>query len=192
MDYKLMDKIISELGVISTMASLENASNTKKLTNSVINHLRYKNSRQNQIIKLGEEIRCINEFKYVQEIRYENLLNCHVYIEKECETIYIPHYAIMTFVENAFYHAFQSKECDWNIEIKCIENGGFILVKIKDNGIGFSSKSYLNQNNINSSEYGSITSTYIRLINHYKFNDILKIESDNISGTTVTLNLPKL
>ena len=191
MNNKFADKIISDMTLISTMASLQNVNNTKKLTNSMINNLRYKYSRQNQIIKLSEEIRYINELKYVEEIRYENLLNCHVFIEKECESIYIPHYAIMTFVENAFYHAFESKECDWKIEIECREHNGFVLVKIKDNGIGFSSEIYLNNNN-NNSEYGSINSTYNRLIDHYKINDILNIQSDSITGTTVTLNLPRM
>lgn len=186
-----MDRIISELNLISTMASLEKADKTKKLTNSVINYLRYRQSRQNQIIKLSEEIRYINELKYIQEVRYENILNCSIAIEKECESIYIPHYSIMTFVENAFYHAFKNKESDWNIDIKCIENGGYITVSIKDNGIGFKSKVYLDEQ-LNSSGYGTISSTYNRLINHYNFKSVLEIKSEQGKGTTVILNIPKL
>jgi two-component system, sensor histidine kinase YesM len=133
MENKFIDSIIGHLTTISTMATLEDAANTRKLTKALINYMKYKIRRENQIVKLEEEIKYIKDLVYIYQVRNENLLECSFSIDEGCGDNYIPHFSIMSLVENSLIHAFGKVESKWLINIKAESEEDYLLIVISDN-----------------------------------------------------------
>ncbi|QZY54677.1 sensor histidine kinase [Crassaminicella profunda] len=187
----LLDNLIIQLGSISRIAAIENANRTEQAIKNLIDMIRYKFGRQEQILRLKDEIEAANNFIEIFKIRFGDILQYDMDIEESCLDLYIPHYTIMTFVENCIYHAFENKEGIKKITSRIYKLNHQLVIKIHDNGIGCYSNEYVEDKTCNK-EYGTITSTFDRLCNYYKVQDILKIKSSERKGTLVVINLPLL
>lgn len=186
-----IDNLISQLNCISRISALENAPKAQKLTKQIINNIKYKTGRQGQIIKLNEEINAVQNLIEIFKFRFGDIIKASISIDKEYYDVYIPHYTLMTFVENSFYHAFENKEGCWEVRVESKDADSHLRIMISDNGSGFNPDEYVNSNSPAVEEYGTINSTRQVLNRYYKCENIVQIMSSNGQGTRVILNLPE-
>jgi LytS/YehU family sensor histidine kinase len=191
MKKQFLDYLIGNLNSISRTSAMENAPQTKKLVNMLISSIRYKTGRENQIVKLREEIKAAKNLIDTYKLRFGDVINSSLDIDESCNEIFIPHYTIMTFIENIFYHAFENVEDEWKLKISCNYLGSQVRITITDKGIGFDSHKYTKYDfgTEDSEEYGTIKSTLARLRRYYN-SDIAAIKSKAYFGTEVIINIP--
>ncbi|MBN2834691.1 MAG: histidine kinase [Candidatus Delongbacteria bacterium] len=99
-------------------------------------------------ITLKEEIAIISNYLEFQKIRFSDGFEyCFDVPDKSVLTsTYIPPLLLQPFVENAIIHGFKGIKHQGKIEIKIINDVKYLVVEIKDNGVGIQSNSLLKTN----------------------------------------------
>ena len=182
------DYLLKQLNGISRIAVMENAGKTQKEIIKLTEYIRYKFGRKKEIVKLQDELSAVNNLIALYISRMGDQLIYKEELVSGAKEIYLPHYTVMTFIENCLDHAFQTKEGIWEIRLTVeSEKDGYLLI-IEDNGEGFEG--------FDRSVNGQISNTSIysmlqKLSDYYNpEQDLLKIESNQL-GTTIKLRLVK-
>jgi LytS/YehU family sensor histidine kinase len=182
------DYLLSQLNGISRIAVMENASTTQKEVIRLSEYIRYKYSRKEEIVKLEDELVVVHQLIKLYQTRLGNQLSYEEEIPECAKDIYLPHYAVLTFIENSLYHAFQTKAGIWEIGVSVEKDGENFLLTIQDNGEGFEGFDKIISGEVRDS---SIYSVLQRLSpNPHLEQDLIKIESSQL-GTKIQLRLKK-
>jgi sensor histidine kinase YesM len=118
-------------------------------------------------IKLSEEVRFINNYVSLEQIRYDNRLSFNITTEGNQEELEIAPLLLFPFVENAFKHSYHS-EGGINISVLLRANSDYVLLEVK-NSLG---------ENLNRNRAGGIGLKNIeeRLKTEYPGRYVLKAE----------------
>ncbi|MCX7708444.1 MAG: histidine kinase [Clostridia bacterium] len=184
-----LDNLMLHLNSISRLAAMENAGQTQKHTGKVINSIRYKTSRENQLLTVNEEIKAVENFLDIFKMRFGDSLQYQMDIDTEALSCYIPHYTLMTFVENALYHAFETTEGTREFKISVKRTDNSLDIEINDNGCGFEPEKSMHENSCNML-YGTILSTVKRLSAFFNSPETVNIMSCPSKGTSVQIRIP--
>lgn len=114
--------------------------NTEKSTQTIdafISLLRNTISNEDEIITVQQEIGNLKNYSLIQQARYGDKVNIAYSIAQGCETLEIPKMLLQPFVENAFFHAFSSKD-EGRINVFVRRSGEKLICEIMDNGVGMS------------------------------------------------------
>lgn len=100
-----------------------------------------------EIVALSEEIKALNLYLELEQLRFEDKLVYHFSIDKNVsiETTFIPSMIIQPFIENAIKHGLLHKKNDWLLNITFHEKENKLIVCIDDNGIGRKRSEELNK-----------------------------------------------
>lgn len=98
-----------------------------------------------------EELQFLQKYCDLQKLRFSERLNVLVHIETEVEQWKIPKLLLQPLVENAIIHGVEPLErpCNVTIEGKSekYDSESYLVITIRDNGIGFNFNGDFNQNN---------------------------------------------
>ncbi|GAA0258632.1 histidine kinase [Muricomes sp. OA1] len=104
-------------------------------------HFRYLMKKSMQLVTVEEEIKFVeNYLKVVREL-YAGKMKVCIYADREALQMNLPILAIQTFVENTVKYA--RKECQKELMIQIqvkymnVGEGEFLIITVKDNGIGY-------------------------------------------------------
>ncbi len=183
---RFLRDLILQLNCISRFAAMENAPNTQKMINQVINFIRYKNGREGQVVSIKEEINAVNNFFEIYKIRFSDIFEYQIHIESQsCLEAYVPHYTIMAFAENIMYYAFENKEDFWKVKIFLKKMEDFLEISIYNNSVGYEIKS-----SSKSTEYDGIFSTIQRVHDYFEEKEAVDIKNFLDTGSIVTIKIP--
>ncbi|MCK9479105.1 MAG: sensor histidine kinase [Firmicutes bacterium] len=154
----------------------------------------------NRLVKVIEEIKNIQDYISLYQIRYENQLHIKYVIDKKVENCMIPSMLLQPIIENAIMHGLNNKfdsgeraELDVNVLDLPDEK---ICICIKDNGIGINSGKMAELFN---ERKKSDDSLHIGIINIHKRVGLLfgeeygvSVLSEENSFTEVRITLPKI
>lgn len=199
--------LFNTLNVVSKMAYLEGAEQTKRLIESVATILRYNLSDFNHTSTLGEEVQIVKEYFFIQQTRFGERIQFISEIEEDALSAEVPCLILQPLIENAFIHGVESYEKNGKIHLYIARRNKQIIVEIIDNGVGMDDQtkqklmSYMNERNsidsIESNKEKSPVSTGIgvknvirRLQLFYQRNAQVEIESELNKGTTFRLFIP--
>lgn len=87
-------------------------------------------------ITLQEEITFIKGYLKIQKYRFGERLNFSVHVQPDCESIRIPKFGILTFVENSCIHGIEKKIEGGSIDIIIMREDMKMYVEIMDTGMG--------------------------------------------------------
>ncbi|MFC5407158.1 sensor histidine kinase [Cohnella soli] len=189
------------LNAISTISSLTYQNKNEEIRNLIqllSVHLRYMFKGELLLIPIREEIKHVENYIRMQEIRYPDQIFYMTDIDPEAEQTGIPQFLIQTFVENVFKHAMIYGEM-LSIFIRAshvMEDKRWVKIVIEDNGEGFPkrmpetferSESDWPDENGNKVGIANIRRT-LQLL--YKRNDLLKLSNAEPSGARVEIRLP--
>ncbi|MHA7581442.1 sensor histidine kinase [Paenibacillus vandeheii] len=189
------------LNAISTISSLTYHHRNEEIRQMIQRlslHLRYMFKAELSLVPITEEIRHVENYIRMQEIRYPGQIFYMTDIQSMTGTVRIPQLLIHTFVENIFKHALTYGEM-LSIFIQTsagdIDMQPVVIIVIEDNGEGFSS-AFLKQSGCYGSaayeegEQIGIANICRTLQLLYKRDDLITFSNTESSGARVEIRVP--
>lgn len=135
--------LFNTLNMIGSMAELEDAETTEKMTQALAALFRYNLSTKEQIVPLSTELQIVSEYMYLQKMRFGSRVNYEVDVPGDPDRIRIPSFTLQPLVENAVVHGISKKEQGGTVSVKAehlaAEKGmDRIRLTIRDDGLGMS------------------------------------------------------
>lgn len=193
--------LFNTLNIVSRMAYLESAEATSRLIQSVSTLMRYSLSALSTSVTLEQEVKVVKEYFHIQETRFADRITCKTSIDESCLSVHIPSLTLQPLVENAFIHGVEPKEEEGLVELSIYEEGGYVMIRIRDNGMGINeqekrrllSEKEEEDPNILSKGHSTgigLRNVMSRLRLFYGVQDALQIDSKPNEGTTIQLAIP--
>lgn len=187
--------IYNTLESIHMMAELNDDEETSIMAEYFGSIIRYSMNRKINTVKLKEELTIIDNYIYLQKIRFDQLFTIQNLVSEdilECEIIKM---IIQPLIENAIYHGLSDCSSNGKIIIQGQKIGNELLLTISDNGIGIDSETLKDLNEYINDKNNKFRGIALRNINrrlklHYGEQYGLEIFSVLGSGTSMVLTLP--
>lgn len=146
-------------------------------------------------ITVGEELEYTEFYLYLQKMRFEDRFFYKIIVEdEELKKCIIPKFVIEPIVENAVIHGIENIENEGLIRIVLKKIGKDLIVTVRDNGVGFDVREYLDSleqaKNGSSREKIGLKNVDLRLRHIYGEEYRIKIESEINTGTTIYIKIP--
>ncbi|MGN0707909.1 MAG: sensor histidine kinase [Faecalibacterium sp.] len=128
--------LFNTLNMISCMARLEEADTTGRMILSLSSLFRYNLRTKAQEVPLEQELDAVEDYVYLQLMRYDDRVCFCKQIRADAEKVMIPSFTLQPLVENAFSHGLAGKESGGRITLRVWETEGCAVVSVADNGKG--------------------------------------------------------
>lgn len=167
-----------------------------RMVKALANYYRLCLSKGKDIIPLSQELSSIENYLIIQNMRYSDIAECEINIDKSFENVLIPKLTLQPLIENSIYHGIRVKEGYKGkilITAKQIENE--IVISVADNGVGMEKEQIDEINNSISlfdekAGYG-LRNVHKRIEMLFGSGYGLFYKKNEYGGTTVDILLPK-
>ncbi len=140
-------------------------------------------------ISLLREVSMVKSYIHIMMARYPTKINVNYDIDEDIE-INVPHLIIQPIVENSIKHGILPKREAGTIDLKVKNEGDFIMVSVKDDGMGINKDFIPILLNENTKSTGiGLVNVNKRLLTYYKQG--LTIESEVGKGTLIYFRIPR-
>lgn len=175
--------LYNTLDTLYWMAIGEEKENIAQLTQALSDIFRISLNSGKELITIREELKFIEDYLYIQNIRFEDKFITQIKVEEELYEWKIIKLILEPFIENAIYHGLESKMDQGRLNLSGRIEGEFLVFIIEDNGVGMDTstditKGYAIQNIIE------------RIKLHYTDAAEVLFESEKGKGTRVKICLP--
>lgn len=130
--------LFNTLNMISCMAKLEDADTTDRMIISLSNLFRYNLRTVEQEVYLEQELEVLDDYIYIQQMRFDNRIQYHKKIQVDETVVKIPSFTLQPIVENAFIHGLSNTEQGGEIVLHAWMEDMNLMLSITDNGSGMS------------------------------------------------------
>ena len=188
--------LYNSLNSIKQMAELNNSASISFAISSLVNLLRYSISHKSELIPLKNEIKYIESYIHLNNIRYNNKFSLKCSIPENLLDAEILKFTLQPLVENSILHGFKVKKGIGAITISAWEATGHFIIFVSDNGEGMPEEKIreIKQDDILDKKKGfthiGLSSVDKRIKLTYGDDYGIKIESELSRGTTIYLLLP--
>ncbi|RKI78194.1 sensor histidine kinase [bacterium 0.1xD8-71] len=194
--------IINTMQLISSVAILNNDTETEELIRDFSGMLRYTLYEKDRQVPLSREIQHTMQFVRLREKNRDYGVTVQVEIPEECLDVSVMKLMLQPIVENCYFHGFTDKTRAYHILIKGERLERTLLLSVEDDGCGISQEKLVQikdrlsavcQNvEYTEKETDSIALDNImgRLWTIYGEEAAMDVESGPGGGTRVTLRLP--
>ena len=182
------------------LAMIEDADKTALFIENMAEFFRYNLSRINEDATLADEIRLVDHYIYILNVRFAGDIHYKKEIEPGLENVLVPSMILQPLVENAVQYGIRGVEWEGWVTLRFWQEAGTVYIEVADNGRGMSQEliervlrgeNVKNKKNSKSNGIG-IYNVLERLQMYYTTEDVLEIESDGEGkGTRFTLKIPK-
>lgn len=182
------------------LAMIEDADKTALFIENMAEFFRYNLSRINEDATLADEIRLVDHYIYILNVRFAGDIHYKKEIEPGLENVLVPSMILQPLVENAVQYGIRGVEWEGGVTLRTWQEAGTVYIEVADNGRGMSQeliervlhgKNVKNKKNSKSNGIG-VYNVLERLQMYYTTEDVLEIESDGEGkGTRFTLKIPK-
>ena len=187
--------IYNTLESIHMMAEINDDLETSVMAEYFGAIIRYSMNRKINTVTLNKELEIINNYIYLQKIRFDQLFTIENLVPDELLDCEIIKMIIQPLIENSIYHGLSECSGDGKIIIQGQKIDNNLLLSISDNGIGMdeltrdSLNDYINDKN-NNFKGIALRNINRRLKLNYGDNYGLEIFSLKGKGTSMVLTLP--
>ena len=182
------------------LAMIEDADKTALFIENMAEFFRYNLSRINEDATLADEIRLVDHYIYILNVRFAGDIHYKKEIEPGLENVLVPSMILQPLVENAVQYGIRGVEWEGWVTLRTWQEAGTVYIEVADNGRGMSQEliervlrgeNVKNRKNSKSNGIG-VYNVLERLQMYYTTEDVLEIESDGEGkGTRFTLKIPK-
>jgi Predicted signal transduction protein with a C-terminal ATPase domain len=182
--------LFNTLNSTCSLAQIEGANATGEMISSLSNLLRHTLTTVNQLVSLSTEIEIVENYLFIQKMRFGHRLNYVIDISDDCRTHMVPSMIIQPLVENAIIHGLETQPGGGCVSIIARYIDTKLLVIVKDNGCGMTSEilNHINnspdENDEDNRQSIGVTNVKKRLQMLYNESPI-KVESVLGQGTSV-------
>lgn len=191
--------LFNTLNAGTQLAMMEGADSTYQYLQNAAAFFRSKTNRDEQTTSLAEEIRLVDNYIYIINVRFSGSISYEKNIDEDLVHVSLPSMILQPIVENAVNHGV--RDIDWPavITLSVYRTGSCITVSVRDNGVGLT-KEHLEEilsGKVRPRERGDETNgvglanVVNRLRLYYERDDVFDITSAGQGkGTEVLLYLP--
>jgi len=181
--------LFNTLNLVARLIYLGKSEESLEVVYALSKLLRYAMEKK-ELVRLRDEVQYIKNYLFIQQTRYGEQLKYQLDISQNILSCLIPTMALQPLVDNAIKHGLEPKGGGF-ITIYGRLDGGNIVLKVIDDGIGFDKKGKLNQNEDKPISMGTgIKNIKKRLHFYFGDNFNLEISTKCKIGTEVTIILP--
>lgn len=126
--------LFNTLNSIQWKARLEGAEDIRQMLYHLTMVLEGNLDISQELVTVGRELRMIEHFLKIQEIRYGDVFRYKLDCEQSLRQYVIPRMTLQPLFENIFFHAFVDGKGEINMKIT--EKQGDLLLTLQDNGAG--------------------------------------------------------
>lgn len=138
------------------------------------------------LIPLKEELKFINNYLDIEQIRFQDRLEVTVDMAPETASALVPNLILQPLVENALKHGIAKKVADGRIKIKsCILPNRQLELSVYDNGPGFTPT----DNGVHGTGLG-LQNVKNRLIQQYANAHTFTVDTKEGKGCTIIIQIP--
>lgn len=186
--------LYNTLDTIYVLADMERTEEARDTTKALADFYRVVLSKGYEIITLEEEVKIVNDYLTIMQVRYPHILQYDIDIPDTLKKVNIPKLSLQPLAENAIYHGLKTKGCSGFIRINACAEGERVIIEVEDNGVGMSPQlvSRITDFKEDSAKRKSIGIFSVHERLKLYFGDIYGIDIESIEGqgTTVKLILP--
>lgn len=128
--------LFNTLNMIGCMARLEDAVTTEKMIYSMGNLFRYTLKTSEQIVILERELKVVEDYIYIQQMRFGSRIRYDSSIEVDGGEVQIPSFSLQPIVENAIIHGLSKKEEGGRLHLRIWKQDGNMIISVTDTGVG--------------------------------------------------------
>ena len=128
--------LYNTLNTISMSAELSDLHEIARATQSLSDMFRYNIQNTKDLVSIKKELEHVHNYIRIQNLRYDNMIQCHVDIEPELLQTRIIKFVLQPLVENSVIHGMSGEKPENHIYISASEDGGDIILTVCDNGHG--------------------------------------------------------
>ncbi|MGB4658267.1 MAG: histidine kinase [Mobilitalea sp.] len=120
-----------------------------EMTEALARYFRYNISKDNDIVKLPQELENIRTYIKIQQYRFKNRFTFQIYNHDDTDIIVhcqIPKMTLQPIVENAIFHGLENKIEQGHIEIHIEVSDTLVTLLVADDGVGMDTETLHNLN----------------------------------------------
>jgi two-component system sensor histidine kinase YesM len=184
--------LYNTLDSINWIALRHNVPEISQMVNSLSDFFRYSLSKGHNIIPIEDELRQVESYLSIQQVRFKERLEYSIEVEPEVYGHYAVKLILQPLVENSLIHGIEKRRGKGRITMRARKEEDWIVVIISDNGIG-ANVNELNdmlQHENNSSSFG-LNNVNERIKQVFGVESGLHFQShEDDPGVTVTVRFP--
>jgi two-component system sensor histidine kinase YesM len=181
--------LYNTLDSISSLIMLERSQEAYDSLRALGNFYRTSLSNGRDIISIKEELDTVENYLYIQKIRYRDLFDAEYDIDEEVLGIKVPKLILQPLVENSIYHGIRSVGGRGWIKIGIKKISDKVQLTVEDNGIGISKEELILLNTSSEKSIG-IPATRERIRILFGDTSHFTISSEWGKGTKITIEIP--
>ncbi len=187
--------IYNTLESIRMMAEINDDSETSTMAEYFGAIIRYSMNRRINTVKLKDELEIIDNYIYLQRIRFDTLFTIENLVMDEVLECEIVKMIIQPLIENSIYHGLSECEGNGKIIIQGLKSNNNLILTVSDNGIGMDDKKLSDLNDYINDKNQLFNGIALRNINkrlklNYGEEYGLEVTSILGEGTSMILTLP--
>lgn len=186
--------LYNTLGSVKWLAHKKQDSEVENMVDSVISLMRFAIKKTDAFITVEEELNYIHQYIFLQKAKYGDAFQVDYEIDPLTKGFKMLGFILQPLVENSIYHGIDMSTGEGKITIKVLGGEQSLVLKIEDNGVGFS-KERLDEILHQEKKYKGFNSIGIkivmeRLAAYYKNEFEFHITSEEGNGTKIEIRLP--
>ncbi|RCW74774.1 cache domain-containing sensor histidine kinase [Saliterribacillus persicus] len=203
MDFKMLSSQINPhflyntLEMVRMKALINHDKEVAKIVKMLSKMMRSALERTDKPVPITEEVELVRNYLDIQRLRFGDKFDFSININKNLENYQLFPLLIQPIVENSIIHGIERKEDTSFIEIDIYEKNNYLLIDVKDNGIGISKERLkVVRHRLFDQDYKSdgnrigLHNVHQRIQLFYGESYGLSIDSVLHEGTVVQLRLP--
>lgn len=130
--------LFNTLNAGAQLAMMEDADSTYRYLQNVAAFFRYKTNRDEQITSLADEIRLVDNYIYIINVRFSGAITYEKNIDEDLTNVSVPSMTLQPIIENAINHGVRGIDWPAIITLSVYRTGDLITISVRDNGVGMS------------------------------------------------------
>jgi two-component system sensor histidine kinase YesM len=196
--------LYNTLNCISSIGLEYGSREIAQITSCMSKIFRY-SIRKDELVRIREELECIQAYMNIISIRYENKFDMDIHVDEALLELRTPKMILQPIVENSVYHGLERMDAGGQLRVSGnVDVHGHVCFRITDTGKGMEPgelaalQAKLNMENAEPAQNGQpgksigLSNIHNRLKLLFGEQYGITIESRSGQGTTVTLKLPQL
>ncbi len=198
--------LYNTLQVIDLLAEEEGVDTISEASQALTKIFRYSINRGQEFVTLREELSHVENYVFIQKLRFDSKIQAVFDIEENCKDDLIVKLIVQPLVENAVFHGVEKKRGNCTVKITARREKDCLVIQVSDDGEGMRREIVDSLNKIfsgtsegeivhgvtyrlNNQSIG-LKNTNSRIKLYFGSAYGLHIESEEGTGTTVTIRLP--
>ena len=124
--------VFNTLNTLKWLAHLQGVPAIEKTTDSLVEILRYAVREDSDVVPLEMELRILERYLQIQNIRYVHAVATKVSITGNIANVVLPRFSLQPIVENVYHHAFPDLDRAGSLEIDVSVDNPDATIEIRD------------------------------------------------------------